>query len=317
MFYSKLHSTLKECLGDITWTRSTRDEDNFRQVLCSALYKHIAPDNIQIPSTRSGGGDLVVFGRKIELKYASNEKPEHLSASLIRDFERLMKASIEFFLFSVRLDPCPEDEFVHQVLAMPMLNATKYKHGFGSRKIDQHSYMYISILLAAVYPHEVRPISPKNQPKNATGYMSFESAGAISRSSFLKTPLGLIHVDVVGSKEDGLLSFLFKRADCASLVTKANSHRDIFIPHSLPIKIGECELVDAFAQTRKEDIKDVVSATPLAQEVPCFKLYWSGMPTQSESQVDEGDQVESSSESVSAGSATASIVAHAAVSAAH
>lgn len=298
LYSSRLHAILKECIGDVTWTRSTRDEDNFRQVLCSALYKHIAPDNIQIPSTRSGGGDLVVFGRKLELKYASNEKPEHLTRSVIRDFERLMEDKIEFSLLSVRLDPGPEDEFLHNVLHMPMLSNKSPKPGFGIRLIDSHPYMCISIFLSATYPHEVRPITPRDkQGKNSTAYLSLEKAAAISRSSFLRTPRGLVHVDVIGSKEDGLLSFLFKRADCATLAEKITPPRNILIPGRNPIKISQLSLVDAFVYTQKEPLKEVLAPDPIEEGVPCFDLFWDKMPAVDLSANSDDDQAQSSSES--------------------
>jgi hypothetical protein len=298
MYSSRLHAILKECIGDVTWTRSTRDEDNFRQVLCSALYKHIAPDNVQIPSTRSGGGDLVVFGRKLELKYASNEKPEHLARSVIRDFERLMEAKIEFSLLSVRLDPGPEDEFLHSVLHMPMLSTKNPKPGFGIRPIGNRPYMFISIFLSATYPHEVTPITPRDkQGKNSTAYISLEKAAAISRSSFLRTPVGLVHVDVIGSKEDGLLSFLFKRADCVTLAEKTTPPRDILIPGSDPLKISQLSLVDAFVYTKKEALKAVCTADPIEEGVPCFDLFWDNMPAVDLSANSDDDQAQSSSES--------------------
>lgn len=298
MYSSRLHAILKECIGDITWTRSTRDEDNFRQVLCSALYKHIAPDNVQIPSTRSGGGDLVVFGRKLELKYASNEKPEHLTRSVIRDFERLMEAKIEFSLLSVRLDSGPEDEFLHNVLHMPMLSTKSPKPGFGIRQIDNRPYMCISIFLSATYPHEVTPITPRDkQGKNSTAYLSLEKAAAISRSSFLRTPRGLVHVDVVGSKEDGLLSFLFKRADCATLKEKIIPPRDMFIPGHAPLKISQLSLADVFVYTQKEALKEALAADPIEKDVPCFDLFWDDMPSADLSANSDDDQAQSSSES--------------------
>lgn len=74
MYNSRMHQVLVESIKNTIWVKSTKNEDNFRQVLCSSLYTHISPSNLSIPSTRSGGGDIEIFGRKIEIKYANAEK---------------------------------------------------------------------------------------------------------------------------------------------------------------------------------------------------------------------------------------------------
>jgi hypothetical protein len=97
MYQSNLHKILRGALESTKWTRSTKDEDNYRQVLCASLYEKISPNNVEIPSTRSAHGDIKIFGRRIEIKYANNEKVEEL-VKLLEDFDLLLESKIEFSL---------------------------------------------------------------------------------------------------------------------------------------------------------------------------------------------------------------------------
>jgi hypothetical protein len=274
LYKSHLHEILIKTLEGTRWTRSTKDEDNFRQVVCSSLYTHISPNNVEIPSTRSGHGDIKIFNRRIELKYASNEKPEQLEA-VIEDFELLLESKIEFSIVAIKLDSSAVDNYLHRCIHMPMLAAMGAQPGFGNRAIAGHTYKQISIFLAATYPHAPKAMKLKEgRGKNSTAYLSFESTCAITRFSFLDTPKGLLHVDVIGSKEDGLMCFLFKRADGVQLVdVEANTKNDICIPYAPnPIKIAESRIVNVEAKSQKGGLTQATRCVTVESSVPCFNL---------------------------------------------
>lgn len=274
MYKSSLHDIILKTMEATTWTRSTKDEDNFRQIICSSLYNHISPSNVEIPSTRSGHGDIKIFGRKIELKYASNEKREQLK-DIIDDFSLLLESKIEFSIVSIKLDVSPTDNFLHRCIHMPMLAKTGSPPSFGDLEDNENTYKQISIFLAATYPHAVTTVTLREgKGKNSTAYLSFETTSSISRSSFLELPECLIHIDVVGSKEDGLVSFIFKRANNLVLEDIEGTEVDICIPYEPnPIFIAKSRSVNAYSKSKKSSGGVHVNSTCIASEVPCIKIY--------------------------------------------
>jgi hypothetical protein len=274
MYQSELHTVLRKTLESTKWTRSTKDEDNFRQVVCSALYEFISPNNVEIPSTRSGHGDIRIFGRKIELKYASNEKVETLEA-ILEDFDLVLEDKIEFSIVAIRLDASVSDNHLHRAVKVPMLAKTGVPATFGDHGTAPHTYKGISIFLAAVFPHAPKAITLKTgKGKNATSYLSFESSPAIARSSFVETPKGLIHVDVIGCKEDGLIIFVYKKAHHVTLTdVQAGAAVNIDIPYApAPLNIGSMRLVQAFSMLQKFPGNPALGLTLVESNVPCFKI---------------------------------------------
>lgn len=279
MYKSGLHSVLVKALEATAWTFSTKDEDNFRQVLCLALNEDIAAGNVQIPSTRSGEGDIQVFGRKIELKYAHHSKPVSIN-SFAEDFDLLLKGEIDFAILAVALDRTPDDAFVHQCVRMPKLKKNGATADFYKGSSYTQLYRQISLVLPAAYPHKLTDVAEKDGKGNReTVYLSFEQCTAIARSSFLEigrsatgTDYQHIHVDVIGSVEDGSLHFLYKRAQAIELVDVANSGRTVEIPYDpTAIPIAEVRYVNVHAKHR-------TSSTPggpgviVEGPVPVFRI---------------------------------------------
>ena len=273
MYQSNLHAILVQSLVGTVWTRSTKDEDNFRQVICSSLYSHISPNNVEIPSTRSGHGDIKVFNRKIEIKYASNEKTEDL-AGVIEDFELLLESKIEFVIVAIKLDTSAVDNFLHRCIHMPMLSAQNARADFGNKVLRGQNYKQISIFLPATYPHAPQAMTLRTgRGKNSTAYLSIERTFSISRSSFLDTGNGLIHVDVIGSKEDGLICFLYKRADGIELVDTQVPHTEIQIPYNPnPLVIGTSRIVNAEAKSMKRNGQQIAYSRIVETSVPCIDI---------------------------------------------
>ncbi|EOW9225131.1 hypothetical protein ACN26P_003674 [Vibrio cholerae] len=220
MYRSELHDILKESLERTKWTRSTKDEDNYRQVLCSVLYDYISPNNVEIPSTRSAHGDIKIFGRRIELKYANNEKVEKLE-NFLEDFDLLLDEKIEFSIMAIRTDVVHTDNFLHNCVRTPMLKASGANDQFcihqsnlsGQVKgLKKYEYKGVSVFLPAVYAHEIRNLTIRvGQGKKSTAYLSFENINAIDRSSIIQIGENYIHCDVIGSREDGFIAFLYKK----------------------------------------------------------------------------------------------------------
>ena len=274
MYLSELHTVFRKTLENTRWTRSTKDEDNFRQVVCSALYEFISPNNVEIPSTRSGHGDIRIFGRKIELKYASNEKVESLDA-VLEDFDLVLEDKIEFSIVAIRLDATSTDNHLHRAVKLPMLAKAGAGTNFGDHGTTPNVYKGISIFLAATFPHAPKPITMKTgKGKNATSYLSFENAPAITRSSFMETPRGLVHVDAIGCKEDGLIIFLYKKAHHIKLEDVAEAAlSSIEIPYApVPIKIASVRLVNAFSERKKFAGNLALELCLQENNVPCYKI---------------------------------------------
>lgn len=272
MYQSQLHASLVDALGGTIWTRSTRDEDNFRQVFCSSIYRHVSPSNVEIPSTRSANGDIIIFGRRIELKYASAEKREGMS-EFLQDFELLLAGKIDFAALAIRADR--DDRHVHSCVHMPKLPKTGGAANFADRAFDSKSYKQAAVFLSATFPHAPESIVVRAGKGNvATSYLSFERAPAIARSSFLETHWGLIHTDVVGSQEDGLICFLFKRADDVTLDTVSKSGSvSLAIPYSPnPIPLAQCRRVNAVCKTRKTVAGAAVWERTVEVDIPAFNI---------------------------------------------
>jgi len=252
MYRSNLHHVLCEALESTKWTRSTKDEDNYRQVLCASLYEKISPNNVEIPSTRSAHGDIRIFGRRIEIKYANNEKIEELP-KVLEDFDLLLESKIEFSLVALRLDVTHADEFVHNSIRMPMLRATGGDPTFANHASGNFSYNGPGIFLPAAYPHAPKSMTLRvGRGKNSTAYLTFERSSAIDRSAIIEVQGSPIHCDVIGSREDGFLAYLFKRMDGFELSEHQGTGRLIQIDYQpAPIVLAQCRTVDVHPIERK------------------------------------------------------------------
>ncbi|GKW10956.1 MULTISPECIES: hypothetical protein [Pectobacterium] len=243
MYRSELHSILVQTLEKAKWTRSTRDEDNFRQVICSHLYEYISPNNTEIPSTRSGSGDIRVFGRKIELKYINADKRDKLD-TILADLDCLIDSKIEFCIIAIRFTVEHKDNHLVRAVDLPLVSSTNAAVPIANHY--PHNYYGPGIFLPACYIHEIRriPIAEGGKSKKTNSYISVEHVHNIERSCFIQIGKNILHVDIIGSKEDGLLTFLYKRADKITITTLQDS-KDIFIPYTpFPLKLASVERVN-------------------------------------------------------------------------
>lgn len=267
MYRSELHRILVAALEQSKWTRSTRDEDNFRQVICSHLYNDISPNNTEIPSTRSGAGDIRIFGRKIELKYVNPEKRDKLDW-ILADIDLLLESKVEFCIVALRFDAEHQDGHLVRSVDLPLLankNATApiAPHGV-------QNYYGPGIFLPACYPHEIKRISVMidGKSKRTNSYLSVERTQNMERSSFVKIGANYLHVDVIGAREDGLLMLLYKRADDIRFESIIPA-QDIFVPYQpAPLKIGSIERVAVWSAPKLTGRKSAV----LEEDVPRFEF---------------------------------------------
>lgn len=236
MYRSELHSILIRALEEAKWTRSTRDEDNFRQVICSHLYESISPNNTEIPSTRSGAGDIKIFGRKIELKYVNAEKRDKLD-TILADLDRLIDSKVEFCIVAIRFTSDHKDSHLVRAVDLPLLASNGATAPIANH--PPHNYYGPGIFLPACHVHSIDRISVTvdGETKKTNSYISVEHVHNIERSSFIAIGAHRLHVDVIGSKEDGLLTFLYKRADAVDFDV-LQAPQDIFVlyaPNPLPL----------------------------------------------------------------------------------
>jgi hypothetical protein len=244
MYRSELHSILVRALDQSKWTRSTRDEDNFRQVICSHLYADISPNNTEIPSTRSGSGDIRIFGRKIELKYVNPEKRDKLD-TILADLDLLLESKVEFCIVALRSDSEHKDNHLVRTVELPLLAVNNAVAPIAQHA--PHNYYGPGVFLPACFPHAIErtSITEGGKSKRTNSYLSIEHAHNIERSSFLTVGTNHLHVDVIGSREDGLLIFLYKRADEVTFEVKTPA-QDIFVPYApAPLRLASLERVDA------------------------------------------------------------------------
>ncbi|WP_129515582.1 hypothetical protein [Burkholderia stabilis] len=257
MYRSELHEILIRALERSKWTRSTRDEDNFRQVICSHLYSDISPNNTEIPSTRSGSGDIRIFGRKIELKYVNPDKRDKLDI-ILADIDLLLDLKVEFCIVALRFDSDHNDEHLVRTVDLPLLATSRAVAPIAPH--GPHNYYGPGIFLPACYPHDIKRISIANngRSKKTNSYLSIERAHNIERSSFITIGLNNFHVDVIGAREDGLLIFLYKRADEVEF-RRVTAPQDIEVPYQpIPIRLAAIERVSVFSAPQLSGRKKIL-----------------------------------------------------------
>jgi len=245
MYKSELHSILLRSLVKASWTRSTKDEDNFRQVICSHLYEHLSPNNTEIPSTRSGSGDIRIFGRKIELKYSNYDKRDKLEW-LLDDIDLLVAGRVDFCVFSFRFEREHNDLHVSRALELPLLKGSGASAPIAKRSAPT-DYYGPGILLPVCYPEAISRISVTTAgiSKKTNSYLRFNLASNIDRSIFVCIGNSVMHVDVIGSCEDGLLTLLYKIADGVRF--SVNASHDVVVPYlPAPIKVATHDVADVF-----------------------------------------------------------------------
>ena len=216
-------------------------------MVCSQLYVDISPNNTEIPSTRSGAGDIKIFGRKIELKYVNPEKRDKLD-TILADLDLLLESKVEFCIVALRFDSDHKDNHLVRTVDLPLLAVAG-----AAAPIAQHApgnYYGPGVFFPACYPHSItRPsITEGGKSKKTNSYLLVEHAHNIERSSFLTVGANNLHVDVVGSREDGLLILLYKRADEVTFDVKTPA-QDICVPYApAPLRIASIERVDVLAK---------------------------------------------------------------------
>ncbi len=269
MYRTDLHTILVRALGRAAWTRSTRDEDNFRQVICSHLYEDISPNNTEIPSTRSSDGDIRVFGRKIEIKYVNAKKRDKLD-DLLADIDLLLNSKVEFCVISVRFDHEERDAHLVRAVDLPLIPNSGATAPVSTHVNGGTTYYGPGIFLPACYTHANNriPVSSGGRSKKTNSFISVEQSHNIERSCFFQVGTNLLHVDVIGSREDGLMTFLYKRADDLEFGPPSASH-SITIPYApAPLQVATLERGDVKTKPRMEGR----AISVIERDVPCFRI---------------------------------------------
>ena len=200
MYKSRIQSNLIEALEEILAIRFEKGEDNFRQILGNKM------DNIYIPSTRSGEGDINTYDRKI------------LINEIEKDFESLLKRETQFFLITFRIGTNLSDRHPENFIRfkdMKSADSVNFKFNDTINGV-QYNYKLGSIFLSATRWHDSESIrdDKSHTAKTAKCYFDFESINSIERSSLLEVHQDIfLHTTGFGSIVDGGLCFLFCRAE--------------------------------------------------------------------------------------------------------
>lgn len=184
-----------------------------------------------------------IFGRKIELKYVNSEKRDSLE-TILADIDLLLESKVEFCIVALRLDAEHKDSHLVHTVGLPLLRASGAIAPIAIH--TPHGYFGPGVFLPACFPHEIKriSISEGGVTKKTNSYLSLEKVQNIERSCFLKIGSSDLHVDVIGSREDGLLIFLYKRADDVTFEQKAAPQDIQFTYDPAAIRIGSIERVD-------------------------------------------------------------------------
>ena len=125
-------------------------------MICAHLYADISPNNTEIPSTRSGSGDIRIFGRKIELKYVNPEKRDKLD-TILADIDLLLDSKVEFCIVALRFDSEYKDAHLVRTVDLPLLANKR-----ATVPIAQHTpYNYYGpgVFLPACFPAAITRVS--------------------------------------------------------------------------------------------------------------------------------------------------------------
>lgn len=279
MYKSRIQSNLIEALENLLTTRLRKGEDNFRQILGNGM------DNIYIPSTYSGEGDIDIYGRKIEIKFCHTlkrykKKNEKISINEIeKDFNSLLNREAQFFLITFCIGANLSDRHPENFISFKdVKSADSVNFKFNDTKNGvQYNYKLGSIFLSATRWHDSESIrdDKSRTSKTAKCYFDFESINSIERSSFLEVHQDIfIHTTVIGSIEDGVLCFLFCHADDID-VKKLGSPEEIKIKNKvskglfIDVNLGYEQLADIYSKSCRKSHEP----TLLEERVPVYKIY--------------------------------------------
>ena len=279
MYKSRIQSNLIEALEEILAIRFEKGEDNFRQILGNKM------DNIYIPSTHSGEGDINIYDRKIEIKFCCTtgeykETSEKISINEIeKDFESLLKRETRFFVITFRIGTNLSDRHPENFIRfkdMKRADSVNFKFN-DTRNGVQYNYKLGSIFLSATRWHDSESIrdDKSHTAKTAKCYFDFESINSIERSSLLEVHQDIfIHTTVIGSIEDGVLCFLFCHADDID-VKKRGSPEEIKIKNkvskgsSIDVNLGYEQVADIYSKSCRKSHKSKL----LEEDVPVYQIY--------------------------------------------
>ena len=242
-------------------------------------------DNIYIPSTRSGEGDINTYDRRIEIKfcYTTGKYKERSEKILIneieKDFESLLKRETQFFLITFRIGTNLSDRHPENFIRfkdMKSADSVNFKFNDTINGV-QYNYKLGSIFLSATRWHDSESIrdDKSHTAKTAKCYFDFESINSIERSSLLEVHQDIfIHTTVIGSIEDGVLCFLFCHADDID-VRKQGSPEEIKIKNkvskgsSIDVILGYEQSADIYSKSCRKSHNPKL----LEKDVPVYRIY--------------------------------------------
>ncbi|WP_157511008.1 hypothetical protein [Frateuria sp. Soil773] len=160
------------------------------------------------------------------------------------DIDLLLESKVEFCIVALRFDSEHKDTHLVRTVDIPLLSANGAAAPIAQHA--PHNYYGPGIFLPACYPHAISRVSitESGKSKKTNSYLSVEQAHNLERSCFLRVGANNLHVDVIGSREDGLLILLYKRADDVTFDTKVGL-QSIEVPYApAPLQLATLERVD-------------------------------------------------------------------------
>ena len=220
MFNTYLHSIIKKSLKNFIFINEKSNEDDFRSSFIIELKKHLPNVDIITPSTRSADGDIKILNKKIEIKFknftSNNLVP---MGEVIEDFDSVVHGKTDFFMiaFQFKYEESNSTNFhkyinFHELKNTYSGNGTKYTYRSQKKSIGYKAY---SIFLGGCFIEKPRLVKLDSSKKNGiNSYVSFEHMSNIRKEYFLEVSDDMyIHANVIGSPEDGIIYFLYSRAE--------------------------------------------------------------------------------------------------------
>lgn len=189
------------------------------------------------------------------------------------DFEDLLSHKVDFCLLSINTTPSKSGNYFNTFISIPSISWKLPNINDLYRKLDNAYYSICGVFLPATYTHKIKSINTRvGKGKNITSYLSFEMNTSLIRSSFIKFEDTIIHVDVIGSKEDGSICYLYKRAD-GLRIKNEREFSYIYVPHrEQSIILAKCSLADIYPVSTKPVLKKQLEEKETQHDVIIFHI---------------------------------------------
>ena len=278
MFNTYLHSIIKKSLENFIFINEKSNEDDFRSSFIIELNKHLPNVDMITPSTRSADGDIKILNKKIELKF-KNFTSKNLvpMGEVIEDFDSVIQGETDFFIIAFQFKyKEPHSTNFHKYINFHELkntysgNGTKYTYRKEKKSIGYKAY---SIFLGGCFIEEPSLVKLDSSKKNGVNsYVSFEHMSNIRKEYFLAVRDDVyIHTNVIGSPEDGIIYFLYSRAE--GIIFHKKKIGDIGFIHKNKKYFFANEFIARYEFRKQKTSLNNMNVDYLSERVYLYKIY--------------------------------------------